>query len=190
MDTVDNIAHHVNGNYARRQNVPHVKQAAAEDSVNAGNESLSMHDDGRTQDLLQVLGNVDATALDRQDRALFLEAWEACETLQGLGPDQVPNGGTSTYETFVEFKPRFTAIVDAANEEQQASTQGNETSEKPITIVSLDSQKFTMAVGCHFVVSIAFLTRLRLQAGDVIKPDVKSNVTSKAIEFYDMSLQS
>ena len=45
-------------------------------------------------------------------------------------------------------------------------------------------------VGCHFVVSSAFLTRLRLQAGDVIKPDAKSNVTSKAIEFYDMALQS
>jgi hypothetical protein len=186
VNTVDNLAHYINRYYAPHHRLPHVKQVAEQALVNSWTESLNTHDGTLAKDLLNHLGNV-ATTLNHQERALLLEAWKACEILRGFGPDQVPDGWTSTYETFFLLTPVFTPILDAAKEEQEAALQFDEAPrEETIMIVSLDGRRFPMAAGCHFVASSGFLTRLQLRAGDVVKLNVGSDMMEKAIEFYNM----
>jgi len=96
---------------------------------------------------------------------------------------------TSTYEAYVRLLPAFENVLNKAREEQQAAAdlQQQQNKEKAyVAIVTCDNHKFSMPSDCHFLQSSGFLTRLHLQAGDVLKLTITASFMEKALEFYSM----
>jgi S-phase kinase-associated protein 1 len=185
--TVDNLASYLNRYYAPHSSLPLIKQAAERALMDSWSESLNSHDAAATAALLEHLGNVATTLRSPEERSLILEAWEACETLRSYGPGHIPDEWRATSVTYVRVSATIEPVLDAVRREREASSQSRDpTSEKPITVVSLNGQKFAMPIGCHFLQSSGFLTRLHLRAGDVVKLNESSNMMEKALEFSRM----
>lgn len=206
VNTVNDLANYLDRYYVPHHSLPSIAQAAEGAFVQVLRVSLSGHDCATARALVEQFGSTAIQSKLGAHLALLSEVLDACKKLRSYNQarhlprhEQEPLSEqcVAVYETYARVEAELESIMAAATNKSSAVTTESSSlnhqdaiedtlERKPITIVCIGGQKFSVAAGGHFLVCSGFLSRLHLRAGDLIWLNLKPAIMEKVLEFYAM----
>lgn len=192
---VDEITNYVNRYYVRHHALSEFKEGAERAMSRCLVESF--RDEYGVARLLSLLKEMRLMAtrqelmIDRKDQELLLLAWCVCRRISG----NVASLEAEMLRPLASVAEEYNILVivlellKQAQEEDASPTEAEivhteSGTEKPITFVTSDMQKYPFPVSSAFVTSSGFLRKLHLRAGDLVKLNASSAMVEKSSSFF------